>query len=229
MVTAAPLTRPAPVTRWTDDDRVWAAAHRDRLATSASAVTAVRTVVCVALCGLAAGGGYGSGARALLLAALAVHWVGDIADGAVARRRGEETVTGAVLDISADRLCVCAVYLGYVATAPWFALPVTIYLLEFAFVDTVLSLAFVRFGLISPNYFDRVDPTVWRWNWWQPAKALNSALVAVLCVVFGLPWVGVAVASVLLVVKTACLVRVGRRLSREPAEPVVARAGRTGA
>lgn len=211
-VATSPREAPSspPATRRMPADPRWAANVRDRLGTSASVVTAVRTLACVALCGLAATTATASGARRLLLAALVVHWVGDIADGAVARWRHEETVTGAVLDISADRLCVCAVYLGFVATSPGYALPVMVYLLEFAFVDTVLSLAFVRFGLISPNYFDRVDRTVWRWNWWQPAKALNSALVAVLCVVFSLPWVGLAVATALLVTKSLCLVRVTR-------------------
>ncbi len=151
----------------------------------------------------------------LLLVGLAVHWAGDTADGAIARRRGEETVTGAVLDICADRLCVCAVYLVSVVSAPQFTVPVLVYLFEFAFAHTVLSLAFLRFGLLSPNYFDRVDRRVWRWNWWLPAKAMNSALVAVLCLVFQLVWVGLAVATALPLVKSVCLVRVSHRLSHQ--------------
>ena len=214
-VTQRPVvaTRPAAPA----GDPRWAANRTDRLATSASAVTLVRVLACVALCGVAATVVGATAAQRLLAAALVVHWAGDIADGALARRRGEETVTGAVLDIAGDRLCVCAVYLGFLATTPAFAVPVMLYLVEFVFVDTVLSLAFLRAGLVSPNYFDLVDRRVWRWNWWQPAKALNSALVAVLCVVLWLPWVGVAVAGVLLVVKSACLVRVTRRLARPAA------------
>lgn len=202
--------RPVAVRSAATGDPRWAAGAVDRLGTWASAVTLVRVVACVVLCGVAATAQDPGTARRLLAAALAVHWAGDIADGALARRLGQETVTGAVLDIAGDRLCVCAVYLGFLATAPGFAVPVMVYLVEFVFVDTVLSLAFLRVGLVSPNYFHLVDRRVWRWNWWQPAKALNSALVAVLCVLLWLPWLGVAVAAALLVVKGVCLVRVTR-------------------
>lgn len=87
------------------------AAHgEERLLTAANAVTVVRTVACVglALAGLVARD------PLLLLAALGAYWVGDVLDGAVARWRDEETITGAVLDVCADRLCVAIVYLGFV-------------------------------------------------------------------------------------------------------------------
>ena len=224
-IAALPVTGDSPVVPGLEDaDTAWSVGHVDRLVTSASVVTLIRTVLCVALCGTAVL----TGATGLLLVALVVHWAGDTADGAIARRRGEETVTGAVLDISADRLCVCAVYLVFVVSSPQFTVPVLVYLFEFAFVDTVLSLAFLRFGLLSPNYFDRVDARVWRWNWWLPAKALNSALVAVLCVVFQLVWVGLAVATALLVVKSVCLLRVSRRLSRRSGSEAAVAAGSAG-
>lgn len=115
-------------------------------------------MVCVALCGAAVV----TGLTGLLPVALGVHWAGDTADVAIVRRRGEETVTGAVLHICADRLCVCAVHLVVVVSAPQFTVPVLAYLFEFAFVDTVLSLQFLRVELLSPIYLDRVDRRVWR-------------------------------------------------------------------
>lgn len=176
----------------------------DRLITLASVVTLVRTVVCVAL-GLA--GIVNSDGRLLLLA-LVVHSVGDVADGAVARHRDEETLTGAVLDICADRLCVAVVYVGFVVGHPEFAAALGVYLVEFMLVDAVLSLAFLRWPIAGPNYFGRVDRLVWLLNWWPPAKFFNSAVPALLCVWFGSPGLGLVVAVALLTLKSACLVRV---------------------
>lgn len=180
-------------------------AHRgETLLTLASAVTVVRTLACVllAMAGIAqASGGF-------LGAALVVHWIGDVADGAIARWRDEETLTGAVLDICADRLCVAVVYLGFVTLHPEFLLALAVYLVEFMVVDAVLSLAFLRWPISSPNYFARVDRLIWRWNWWPPAKVVNSAVPALLCVWFGVPGLALAAAGALLLLKTVCLVRV---------------------
>ncbi|MET7966358.1 CDP-alcohol phosphatidyltransferase family protein [Micromonospora sp. NPDC005305] len=69
--------------------------------TCAHAITAVRTVVAVGL-GVTA---LAQRSPALLIAAYATYWVGDIADGAAARALGQETRVGAVFDIVADRAC----------------------------------------------------------------------------------------------------------------------------
>ncbi|MEJ7771723.1 MAG: CDP-alcohol phosphatidyltransferase family protein [Geodermatophilaceae bacterium] len=74
----------------------------DRLLTLASGLTLVRTLLCVVL-GMA---GIAVSSDWLLSLALAAYWIGDVADGWLARRRDEETLTGAVLDICADRLGV---------------------------------------------------------------------------------------------------------------------------
>lgn len=176
----------------------------DRLLTLASVVTLVRTALCVAL-GLAS---IANADGRLLLLALVVHWVGDVADGAVARHRDEETLTGAVLDICADRLCVAVVYVGFVVGHPEFATALGVYLVEFMLVDAVLSLAFLRWPIAGPNYFGRVDRLVWLLNWWPPAKVVNSAVPALLCVLFGSPGLGLVVAVALLTLKSACLIRV---------------------
>jgi len=176
----------------------------DRLLTLASVVTVIRTLVCVGLgmAGIALSSGW------LLAFALATYWIGDVADGWLARRRDEETLTGAVLDICADRLCVAVVYLGFLSSHLEFAVALGVYLVEFMLVDSVLSLAFLRWQIAGPNYFGRVDQLVWLLNWWPPAKLVNSAVPALLCVWLGSPGVALAVAVGLLAVKSACLARV---------------------
>ena len=54
--------------------------------------------------------------------AYAVYWVGDIADGWAARRLGQETRAGAVLDIVSDRACTAVLCVG--SSRPAEALPV---------------------------------------------------------------------------------------------------------
>ena len=85
-----------------------------------------------------------------------------------------------------------------------------VYLAEFMVVDCFLSLAFLAWPIRSPNYFFVVDRPLWLWNWSKPGKAVNSSLFAVLLLVTGWVWVGVAIASALLVLKSVSLVRLGR-------------------
>ena len=73
-----------------------------------------------------------------------------------------------------------------------------------------LSIAFLAWPLRSPNYFFVVDRPIWLWNWSKPAKAINSALFAVLLLVTGWMWVGLAVATALLVLKCVSLGRLMR-------------------
>ena len=195
---------------------VWTDVEGERVGTSATAVTAVRTVLSVALAGVAA---YEE-SLTLLVASLVVYWVGDMLDGFVARVRGCETRIGATLDILCDRFCAASFYIGLMWLEPDFAPAVLIYLAEFMVVDCFLSLAFLAWPVRSPNYFFVVDRTLWLWNWSKPGKAVNSSLFAVLLLVTGWVWVGVVIASALLVLKTVSLVRLGRI-----GLPVPARAG----
>ena len=146
--------------------------------TPADAITAVRAVgaVSIATAALAT--------RSLLLVftAYAVYWVLDIADGAVARSFDHETRLGAVFDIVADRASSLLCVAGLVTLRPEFVLPLTIYLVEFAVVDTVLSLGFLGFPVRGPNDMHLVDVALWRWNWSPTAKALNTASIVLLCV-----------------------------------------------
>ncbi|MGI8900120.1 MAG: CDP-alcohol phosphatidyltransferase family protein [Nocardioides sp.] len=185
---------------------VYADVGAERLGTSANAVTVLRTVVSVTLAGFAAR----DDSLGLLVAALGVYWVGDMLDGLVARVRGCETRIGAVLDILSDRFCAAAFYLGLVWLQPELAAPVLVYLAEFMVVDCLLSLAFLAWPIRSPNYFYVVDRKLWLWNWSKPGKAVNSAIFAVILLVTGLPWLGLLIASCLLVLKCASLVRLAR-------------------
>jgi CDP-diacylglycerol--glycerol-3-phosphate 3-phosphatidyltransferase len=185
---------------------VWAHPEQERVGTSATVITFVRTIASVALAGFAAR----EQSLTLLVVALVVYWAGDSLDGFVARIRGCETRIGAVLDILCDRFCAAAFYLGLVWLNPEYALPVFIYLGEFMVVDCFLSLAFLAWPVRSPNYFYVVDRPLWLWNWSKPGKAVNSSLFAVLLLVTHQAWLGVLVAAALLVLKSVSLVRLGR-------------------
>ena len=193
------LADPAELDVWTDVDA-------ERVGTSATVVTGVRTVVAVALAGAAA---YEE-SLTLLVVSLVVYWIGDMLDGFVARVRGCETRIGATLDILCDRFCAAAFYIGLMWLQPEFAPAVLVYLAEFMVVDCFLSLAFLAWPIRSPNYFFVVDRPLWLWNWSKPGKAVNSSLFAVLLLVTGWVWVGVAIATALLVMKSVSLVRLGR-------------------
>jgi len=140
-------------------------------ATVPNAVTVTRTVVAVLL-GAAA---VASGDLLLLAVAYGVFWVGDIADGWSARRLGQETRAGAVFDIVCDRACTGILCVGLLASVPS-ALPiVVVFVLSFMVLDSMLSLAFLCWPVLSPNYFHVVDRRVWQLNWSPLAKAANTA------------------------------------------------------
>ena len=193
---------------------VWADPATERFLTPATVITFIRTVAAVTIIGFAMHadrtGGFWSPALKLLVIGLVVYWAGDSLDGQVARRMHHETRIGAVLDIMSDRFCAAAFYLGLAWLHPEFTVPVLIYLAEFMVVDCFLSIAFLAWRIRSPNYFYVVDRIVYRYNWSHPAKAVNSALFAVLLLVTRMPWLGALIATALLVFKIASLVRVAR-------------------
>jgi CDP-diacylglycerol---glycerol-3-phosphate 3-phosphatidyltransferase len=178
----------------------------ERLLTGATVITAVRTIVSVVLAALAAH----QEDLTLLVVALVVYWVGDMADGFYARVRDCETRIGAVLDILCDRMNAAAFYIGLAWLQPDLSPAIFVYLAEFMVVDCFLSIAFLAWPVRSPNYFFVIDRPIWLWNWSKPAKAVNSALFAVLLLVTGWMWVGLAIASALLVLKCVSLHRLVR-------------------
>jgi CDP-diacylglycerol--glycerol-3-phosphate 3-phosphatidyltransferase len=180
--------------------------REERLLTGATVITGVRTVASVVLAATAA---YEQ-SLTLLVVALVVYWVGDMLDGFYARVRDCETRIGAVLDIMCDRFNAAAFYIGLAWLQPDLSPAIFVYLAEFMVVDCFLSIAFLAWPVRSPNYFFVVDRPIWLWNWSKPAKAVNSALFAVLLLVTGWMWVGLAIATALLVLKCVSLHRLVR-------------------
>ena len=199
--------------------RILADPARERLNTPATLVTLVRTVASVALAATAAR----EESLTLLVVALVVHWVGDSLDGLVARLLDCETRTGAVADILCDRLCVAGFYVGLAWLEPHLAPAIFVYLAMFMVVDCFLSLSFLAWPITSPNYFYVVDRGLWLRNWSHPAKAVNSGLFAILLLVTGSLWLGLAAAGALLVAKcwsVASLLHLGLPIPGELPEEV---------
>jgi CDP-diacylglycerol--glycerol-3-phosphate 3-phosphatidyltransferase len=195
--------------------RVLADPARERIGTPATIVTFIRTAASITLAAYAAS----QGSKTLLVVALLVHWVGDSLDGQIARMFDCETRTGAVLDILSDRLCAAAFYIGLAWLDPHLAPAIFVYLAEFMVVDGFLSICFLAWPITSPNYFYVIDRRLWLLNWSHPGKALNSGLFAILLLVTGWMWVGLAIALVLLAHKSISLVRLmklGMPLSGAP-------------
>lgn len=113
---------------------------------------------------------------------LGLHWAGDVADGLLARRTRQETILGAEIDIIVDRLESIFFYLNFLRFNPHLFLPIVIYLIDFAFVDFYLSYQFIKYPIISPNYFYLVDQRVYRYNFSPLAKFCNSTVVALLLI-----------------------------------------------
>lgn len=170
-------------------------------------VTLLRTTATVVL------GGYAIAEHELRISALAyaVYWLGDILDGWLARRLDQETRLGAVLDIISDRACTALLCAGLLAQLPGAWVLAVAFLLSFAVLDTMLSLAFLCWPILGPNDFHLVDRTVWRLNWSPTAKAANTAGVVV---AIALGWFAVGLVVVIAVgaVKVWSAARVLRML-----------------
>lgn len=174
--------------------------------TAPNLVTWVRTAGTVVLCGAA----IAEADQMLLLAALLCYWVGDIADGLLARLTHRETRTGAVLDVLADRLCVCLVVTTYVTSHPQAMLPAGVFLLQFVVLDAYLTLSFRNWSLLSPNHFGLVDRTVYRLNWSPVGKATNTGAVVLVVLLTGAMVVATLLALAVLAVKAYSVARLAR-------------------
>lgn len=113
---------------------------------------------------------------------LAIHWLGDYLDGFTARLAKQETVLGAEIDIIADRVGVIFFYVNYLHFQTALLLPIAVYLVNFALVDFYLSYQFLKFDLISPNYFYKVDRPVYSLNFSPMGKFCNSAVVTLILI-----------------------------------------------
>ena len=180
------------------------------LRTAANAVTLTRLIVATALFAASA---YLRNPL-LNLAGLAVYWLGDVADGFLARRLDQETLFGAQWDILADRMSVAFFYINYLVLYPSLAPVIVLFLVQFMVVDHYLSNQYLRWPIMSPNYFYKVDPRIWALNWSKLGKACNTGLVTILLLATKSNAVVLPVVLALLAVKLYSCVRVARL--REP-------------
>ncbi|MEU8425509.1 CDP-alcohol phosphatidyltransferase family protein [Micromonospora sp. NPDC048835] len=173
-------------------------------------ITAIRTVAAVTV-GVAA---LVSGSMALMAVSYVIYWLGDVLDGWAARRLGQETRAGAVFDIVSDRACTAVLCVGLVSLVPGVAVVALVFLLSFLVLDTMLSLAFLCWPVLSPNYFHLVDRRIWAWNWSPPAKVANTAGV-IGAIAFGQYLLALGVAIAVVAVKLWSVAAVARLLRRD--------------
>lgn len=113
---------------------------------------------------------------------LGIHWLGDVLDGLYARKFKQETILGAEIDIIADRVETLFFYINFLHFHPELFLPGAIYVVNFAFVDFYLSYQFLKFDIISINYFYKVDRTVYKLNFSPVGKFCNSTVVTIILI-----------------------------------------------
>ena len=185
-------------------------------------ITLARTVIAMVVATYA----FRTGELTWLVVGYFTYWFGDSLDGWVARRRDEESLSGAVFDIVCDRACSFLLAAAFMATYPGTIGPLAIYLIQFGVLDTMLTFSFLLWPwMLSPNYFYKVDRPIYVWNWSKPAKALNTGAVVVSLVVAGqtgAQWLPYAVAVAACVVKVVSsyrlvMILVGRQ-SAAPGE-----------
>jgi CDP-diacylglycerol--glycerol-3-phosphate 3-phosphatidyltransferase len=137
-----------------------------------------------------------------------IHWIGDFIDGFYARKFKQETILGGEIDIIADRLEIIFFYVVFLHFRPYLFLPAALYLIDYAFVDFYLSYQFVKYDIISPNYFYKVDKRIYLLNYSPGGKFSNSSVVT-LALIF-LPQLSVLVsiyATMLIIVKSYSVYR----------------------
>ena len=191
----------SPAGRPAEDLRTWA-----------NGITLLRTVAGLALFAVAAI----ERSPSWNLAGLALYWSLDVLDGFLARRLDQETRFGAQLDILSDRFLIAFFYLNYLALHPEAAVAIALFLFEFMILDHYLSNQFLRWPILSPNYFYLVDRTIWRLNWSPVAKTINSGAVTILLLITGSAWAVAPILVGLFGVKLYSFVR----LYRLPSAPV---------
>jgi CDP-diacylglycerol--glycerol-3-phosphate 3-phosphatidyltransferase len=113
---------------------------------------------------------------------LGIHWSGDVLDGMYARKFKQETILGAEIDIISDRIETMFFHINYLFFHPQLFLPIAIYLINFAFFDYYLSYQFLKYDIISPNYFYKVDKTVYRLNFSLVGKFCNSTVITLILI-----------------------------------------------
>jgi CDP-diacylglycerol--glycerol-3-phosphate 3-phosphatidyltransferase len=142
---------------------------------------------------------------------LAIHWIGDVADGNYARLFKQETIFGAEIDIIADRVEFLLFYFIFLVFNPELALPVALFVINFAFIDFYLSYQFLKFDLISINHFYKVDKTVHTLNYSFLAKPANTVVITFTLIFLPqFAWFATVFAVGLIVVKCYSIIRLHR-------------------
>ena len=139
---------------------------------------------------------------------LAIHWIGDMADGNYARFFKQETIFGAEIDIIADRVEFLFFYFIFLVFNPELARPIVLFVVNFAFVDFYLSYQFLKFDLISINHFYKVDKTVHKLNFSFFAKPANTVVITFILIFLPqFAWFATVFAIGLIVVKCYSIYR----------------------
>ena len=113
---------------------------------------------------------------------LGIHWLGDVLDG-VLRPEGPAGDHPRGRDRHHRRPGRGPLLLRELPPFPSrVAVATAIYVLDFAFVDFYLSYQFLKFDLISPNYFCQVDRRVYRLNFSPGGKFVNSTVVTLVLI-----------------------------------------------
>ena len=95
---------------------------------------------------------------------------------------------------------------------------IALFLVQFMVIDHYLSNQYLRWPIMSPNYFYRVDHTIWALNWSKLGKACNTGLVTFLLVATKSNAVVLPVVIALILVKLYSCVRLIRL--REPMDRI---------
>jgi len=119
---------------------------------------------------------------------LGLHWLGDWLDGFWAKTFKQRTILGAEIDIIADRVESLFFFINFISFHPALVLPVALYMLNFAFIDFYLSYQFIKFDLISVDFFYLVDQKVFKFNFSQPGKFVNSTVIPLLLIFLPQLW-----------------------------------------
>lgn len=176
-------------------------------------ITVIRTIIAMVVAAWA----FHSGTWQWLVVGYVVYWAGDSLDGEWARWRKQESLLGAVFDIVCDRASTLLLAGAFIATYPEVVGPLTVYLIQFAVLDTMLSLAFLLWpSTLSPNYFYKVDRPIYLWNWSRAGKAVNTAGVIITLIV-GYRWdlmvIPYTIAGLIVILKIVSLIRLIRILT----------------
>lgn len=141
------------------------------------------------------------------LAGLLIYWALDSIDGFLARALHQETRMGAQMDIIADRLLITFFYYNVLSRDPHLLLPAGLFLFQYLGPDLYRSIQFLRWPILSPNYFHQVDQRIWALNWSPVAKLSNAGFATALILLLGNAWLPVLVCAVLLAIKIYSCVR----------------------